>query len=80
MTVSATASRCAAPVNPPTLGNIHQADLVQLQIEGINALSMASYYARRGNHPGAYRKATQALSALRRLAAFERAQGGQHDL
>ena len=61
-----------APASQPTTGNPHQFDAIALHMEGINALSMASYYTRKGNHAGAARKTTQALSALRKLAAFER--------
>lgn len=70
MTVSTTASRCAAPISQPTTGNHH--DPIQLHMDAHNACAMASYYVRKGNHAGAARKATQAMAALRRLAAFER--------
>ena len=68
MTTSPLASRRAAPVTPS-----HRIDPVALHGEAINACAMASYYTRKGNHAGAARKATQALAALRRLAALERA-------
>ena len=64
------ASRRAAPVTPtPTTGN-H--DPIQLFADANNALSMAQFYLRQpdANHAGAARKAGQALSALRRLAAL----------
>ena len=66
MTTSPVASRCAAPTTTA------QIDPVAMHMEGVNALSMASYYTRKGNHAGAARKATQAMAVLRRLAAFER--------
>ena len=66
MTVSTTASRSAAPTTPSH-------DPIQLHMDAHNACAMASYYVRKGNHAGAARKATQALAALRRLAALERA-------
>ena len=71
MTVSTLASRRAAPTLPTT-GNTHHHDPIQLDIAARNACAMASYYTRKGNHAGAARKAAQALSALRKLAAFER--------
>ena len=46
-------------------------DPVALHGEAINACAMASYYTRKGNHAGAARKSIQALSALRKLAAFD---------
>lgn len=67
MTTTSMASRRAAPVTPS-----HRTDLVALQFEAHNACSMAGYYTCNGNTAGAARKATQALAALRRLAAFER--------
>ena len=65
------ASRRAAPT--PTTGN-H--DPIQLFADATNSLAMATYYLRQpeANHAGAARKAGQALAALRRLAAFERAE------
>ena len=73
MTVSVPASRSAAPaISQPTTGNTHHLDPIQLHMDAHNACAMASYYVRKGNHAGASRKATQALAALRRLAAFER--------
>ena len=65
MTVSTTASRSAAPTTPSH-------DPIQLHMDAHNACAMASYYVRKGNHAGAARKATQAMAALRKLAAFER--------
>ena len=62
-----------APASKPATGNSHQIDPIQLHINAVNACAMASYYTRKGNHSGAARKAVQALSALRQLAAFERA-------
>ena len=47
-------------------------DPVAAHIQAANALMMAKFYTQRGNHAGAARKAVQALSALRQLAAFER--------
>ena len=61
-----------APASKPTTGKSHQFDPIQLHVDAVNAASMATFYARRGNHAGAARKAVQALSALRQLAAFER--------
>ena len=73
MTTSPVASRCAAPaLSLPTTGNTHRLDPIQLHMDAHNACAMASYYVRKGNHAGAARKATQAMAALRRLAAFER--------
>lgn len=59
-----------APASLPTPGH----DPIQLHMDAHNACAMASYYVRKGNHAGAARKTVQALSALRRLAAFERLQ------
>ena len=69
MTVSTQASRRAAPITP-IKGNTH--DPIQAFTDAHNALSMARHYVGKGNHAGAARKAAQALSALRKLAAFER--------
>ena len=66
MTTSPVASRSAAPTTTP------RHDPIQLHMDAHNACAMASYYVRKGNHAGAARKATQAMAALRRLAAFER--------
>ena len=49
-------------------------DPVALHFEVVNACAMARWYAARYQHVKAARKATQALSALRKLAAFERAE------
>ena len=69
MRPSHTASRSAAPTTTPTTGS-H--DPIQLFADANNALSMAQFYLRQpdANHAGAARKAGQALSALRRLAAL----------
>lgn len=73
MTTTPLASRCAVPKRPqPTPGNTPSLDPIALHCEAVNACAMASYYTRKGNHAGAARKAVQALSALRQLAAFER--------
>jgi hypothetical protein len=74
MTTTPLASRCAVPKRPqPTPGApTPSLDPIALHCEAVNACAMASYYTRKGNHAGAARKAVQALSALRRLAAFER--------
>ena len=61
-----------APASMPSTGNTPHLDPVVLHGEAINACAMASYYTRKGNHAGAARKAVQAVSALRKLAAFER--------
>ena len=61
-----------APASTPTTGKSHQFDPIQLHVDAVNACAMASYYTRKGNHAGAARKAVQAVSALRRLAALER--------
>lgn len=49
-------------------------DPVATHFEAVNACAMARWYAARYQHTKAARKATQALSALRKLAAFERAE------
>ena len=59
-----------APASKPRTGNIPHFDPVALHGEAINACAMATYYTRKGNHAGAARKSVQALTALRRLAAF----------
>lgn len=56
-----------APASKPSTGNTPHFDPVALHGEAINACAMATYYARKGNHAGAARKAAQALAALRRL-------------
>ena len=61
-----------APASQPTTGNARHIDPIQLHVDAVNACALASYYARKGNHAGAARKAVQAVSALRKLAAFER--------
>ena len=61
-----------APASLPTPGNTPQIDLIALHVEAVNASAMATFYARKGNHAGAARKAVQALSALRQLAVFDR--------
>jgi len=74
MTTNPLASRCAVPKRPqPTSGTTTPSlDPIALHCEAVNACAMASYYTLKGNHAGAARKTVQALSALRRLAAFER--------
>ena len=67
MTASPVASRSAAPTATPT-----RIDPVALHAEASNACSMAKFYTLRGNTAGAARKATQALAALRRLAALQK--------
>ena len=62
---STMASRSAAPTTPAF-------DPVALHFEAVNAAAMTRWYAARYNHAGAARKATQALSALRKLVQFER--------
>lgn len=49
-------------------------DPVATHMEAVNAAAMARWYAARYEHTKAARKTTQALSALRKLAAFERAE------
>lgn len=66
MTAFPVASRSAAPTTN------HHTDPVALHMEAVNACSMARWYAARHDHAKAARKATQAMVALRRLAAFER--------
>ena len=58
-----------APALSPT-----PADTVALHFEAVNACAMARWYAARHQHAAAARKSVQALTALRRLAAFERAE------
>ena len=55
-----------ASAHAPTL------DTVALHFEAVNACAMARWYAARHDHSAAARKATQAMVALRRLAAFDR--------
>ena len=55
-----------ASAHAPTL------DTVALHFEAVNACAMARWYAARHQHAAAARKSVQALTALRRLAAFER--------
>ena len=47
-------------------------DPVAAHMEAVNAAAMARWYAARYEHTKAARKAVQAVSALRKLAAFER--------
>ncbi|GAB3362720.1 MULTISPECIES: hypothetical protein [Giesbergeria] len=62
-----------APASLPSTGkHSHPVDLVALHGEAVNACAMARWYAARHNHAAAARKSAQALSALRKLAAFER--------
>ena len=49
-------------------------DPVATHFEAVNACAMARWYAARYEHTKAARKATQALSALRKLIQFERAE------
>ena len=49
-------------------------DPVATHMEAVNAAAMARWYAARYEHTKAARKATQALSALRKLIQFERAE------
>ena len=65
MTTSPVASRCAAPASPAF-------DPIATHFEAVNACAMARWYAARYEHTKAARKAVQAVSALRKLAAFER--------
>ena len=67
MSASPMASRCAAPTSPAF-------DPVRLHGDAINSIALAGFYARRGNHIAAARKATLAMVSLRKLAAFERAE------
>ena len=73
MTASPVASRSAAPTTPTT-GNTTHLDPVALHFEAVNACAMARWYAARHRHTEAARKLRQGLAALRRLAAFERAE------
>lgn len=57
-----------ASTHAPTL------DPVALHFEAVNACAMARWYAARHRHTEAARKLRQGLAALRRLAAFERAE------
>ena len=66
MTTPPLASRSAAP------STLSDQQLIHLHGEASNACAMAVYYTRKGNHAGAARKAVQALSALRKLAANAR--------
>ncbi len=64
-----------APASLPSTGkHSHPFDPVALHGEAVNACAMARWYAARHQHAAAARKAVQALSALRQLAAFERAE------
>ena len=65
MSASPMASRRAAPASPAF-------DPVATHFEAVNACAMARWYAARYEHTKAARKAVQAVSALRKLAAFER--------
>ena len=66
MSASPMASRRAAPTSPAF-------DPVRLHGDAINSIALAGFYARRGNHIAAARKATLAMVSLRKLAAFVRA-------
>ena len=61
------ASRSAATTTP-------RLDPIALHGEAINAASMARWYTARHDYAAAFRKSAQATGALRRLAAFERAE------
>ena len=67
MTTSPMASRRAAPASPTF-------DPIATHFEAVNAAAMSRWYAARYEHTKAARKATQALSALRKLIQFERAE------
>ena len=67
MTTSPMASRSAAPASPTF-------DPIATHFEAVNAAAMSRWYAARYEHTKAARKATQALSALRKLIQFERAE------
>ena len=57
----------------PTRG-ADESQLFALHLEAVNAAALARWYAARHRHTEAARKLRQALAALRRLAAFERAE------
>ncbi|TCP19550.1 hypothetical protein [Simplicispira metamorpha] len=63
-----------ASAHAPTGNTPTTIDLVALHGEVVNACAMARWYAARHRHTEAARKLRQALAALRRLAAFERAE------
>ena len=65
MSTSSMASRRAAPASPAF-------DPVRLHGDAINSIALAGFYARRGNHIAAARKATLAMVALRKLAELDR--------
>lgn len=65
MSTSPMASRRAAPASPAF-------DPIATHFEAVNAAAMSRWYAARYEHTKAARKAVQAVSALRKLAAFER--------
>ena len=67
MSASPMASRRAAPASPTF-------DPIATHFEAVNAAAMSRWYAARYEHTKAARKATQALSALRKLIQFERAE------
>ncbi|TCP16199.1 hypothetical protein EV674_12069 [Simplicispira metamorpha] len=71
-TVASASAR--TPATLPTTGNTPTLDTVALHFEAVNACAMARWYAARHQHAAAARKSVQALTALRRLAAFERAE------
>ena len=64
--------RTAPASAPAPTGNTPTLDTVALHFEAVNACAMARWYAARHQHAAAARKSVQALTALRRLAAFER--------
>ena len=72
ITVASASAR--TPATLPTTGNTPTLDTVALHFEAVNACAMARWYAARHQHAAAARKSVQALTALRRLAAFERAE------
>ena len=70
-------SRKGAPTMHPTTARAAVRtpapfDPVATHFEAVNACAMARWYAARYEHTKAARKAVQAVSALRKLAAFER--------
>ena len=65
--IRATARTSAPSTGTPTT----TPDLIALHGEGVNAISMARWYAARHRYTEAARKLRQGLSALRRLQALE---------
>ena len=66
--------RTAPAFSHATTANTTHLDPVALHFEAVNACAMARWYAARHRHTEAARKLRQGLAALRRLAAFERAE------